>query len=113
MREKPLNREKKMDNMGLNLGGHQYSIVVDNLENEERVKDGNILYGRHLVEHNIILINQDIEQSRKEETLIHEVLHAIYFNCGLKHEEKTIEAVSNGLFQLGVGDYLWKKAKKS
>jgi hypothetical protein len=47
-----------------------------------------------------------------EETLIHEVLHAIFYNTGLEHDEKQIEAISNGLFQLGIGDYLWKKSEK-
>jgi len=39
-------------------------------------------------------------------------LHAIHYNTGLEHDERTIEAISNGLFQLGVGDYLWKKSLK-
>ncbi len=95
--------------MSLNLGGHQYKILVQELEAIEASK---VLYGQHLVEHNIILINENIDQSRKEETLIHEVLHAIHYNTGLEHSERTIEAISNGLFQLGIGEYLWKKAQK-
>tara|TARA_R100000742_G_C4277536_1_gene99516 strand:- start:15 stop:335 length:321 start_codon:yes stop_codon:yes gene_type:complete len=102
--------KKHKDNMSLNLGGHDYKIVLDPLE--DKAEPGKILYGQHLVELNVILINSNIEQSRKEETLIHEVLHSIHYNSGLEHDERQIEAISNGLFQLGVGDYLWKKAQK-
>lgn len=99
----------KKETLGLNIGGHKYIICVDKLEMEEPDRE---LYGRHLVKDNIILINSDIEESRKQETLIHEVLHAIHYNCGLEHNERHIEAVSNGLFQLGIGEFLWKKSQK-
>jgi Zn-dependent peptidase ImmA (M78 family) len=99
-------KEKKMR---LNIGGHNYKIVELPLEHEDNDKE---LYGRHLVKDNIILINANIEESRKIETLVHEILHAIHYNTGLEHDERTIEAISNGLFQLGVGDYLWKKSLK-
>lgn len=99
-------KEKAME---LNIGGHNYKIIELPLEHEDEGKE---LYGRHLVKDNIILINKDIEQSRKLETLVHEILHAIHYNTGLEHDERAIEAISNGLFQLGVGDYLWKKSQK-
>ena len=99
-------KEKAME---LNIGGHNYKIIELPLEHEDNDKE---LYGRHLVKDNIILINKDIEESRKLETFIHEVLHAIYYNTGLEHDERAIEAVSNGLFQLGVGEYLWKISEK-
>jgi hypothetical protein len=93
----------------LNIGGHPYEILTSKLEHEDRNKE---LYGRHLVKENVILINEDIAPSRIEETLIHEVLHAIFYNTGLEHNERQIEAISNGLYQLGVGDYLWKKSQR-
>ena len=93
----------------LNIGGHDYKIIELPLEHEDDTKE---LYGRHLVKENVILINDSIHESRKKETLIHEVLHAIFFNYGLEHSERNIDAISNGLFQLGVGDHLWKISKK-
>ena len=63
----------------LNIGGHQYKILELPLKHEDDTKE---LYGRHMVKENIILINEDIHKSRKEETLIHEVLHGIFFNYG-------------------------------
>ena len=95
--------------MELNIGGHLYKIVELPLEHEDNDKE---LYGRHLVKDNIILINEGIEKSRKLETLIHEILHAICYTTGLEHDERQIEALSNGLFQLGIGEYLWKKSQK-
>ena len=93
----------------LNIGGHNYKIIELPLTHEDGSKE---LYGRHLVKENVILINKDIAESRKKETLIHEVLHAIFYNTGLEHDERQIEAISNGLFQLGVGEFLWKTSKK-
>jgi Zn-dependent peptidase ImmA (M78 family) len=95
--------------MKLNIGGHLYKIAELPLKHEDDTKE---LYGRHLVKENIILINKDIETSRKYETLVHEVLHAIHYNTGLDHDERQIDAISNGLFQLGVGEFLWKTSKK-
>ena len=99
----------KVKSMRLNIGGHLYKIAELPLKHEDEDKE---LYGRHLVKENIILINSDIETSRKYETLIHEVLHAIHYNTGLEHDERTIDAISNGLFQLGIGEYLWKTSRK-
>lgn len=93
----------------INIGGHDYKIIELPLQHEDESKE---LYGRHMVKENIILINEDIHKSRKEETLIHEILHAIFFNYGLNHDERVIDAISNGLFQLGVGEFLWKTSKK-
>ena len=98
-----------MKKMELNIGGHNYNIMVTPLEHEDSSKE---LYGRHLVKNNIILINEEIEDSRQKETLMHEVLHAVYYNTGLEHNEREIEAISNGLFQLGVADFLWHKAQR-
>ena len=96
--------------MKLNIGGHHYTVLCEDLRHEDDSKE---LYGRHLVRHSEILINSQIDETRQQETLIHEILHAILINAGHEHNEGMIDAISNGLHQLGVGDYLWKKAKKS
>jgi Zn-dependent peptidase ImmA (M78 family) len=99
----------KEKTMGLHIGGHDYSILELSLEHEDSSKE---LYGRHLVKENLILINKDIHDSRKKETLMHEILHALFYNYGLEHDESKIDAISNGLFQLGVAEFLWKKSQK-
>ena len=95
--------------MKLNVGGHLYKIAELPLKHEDDTKE---LYGRHLVKENVILINSEIDISRKYETLVHEILHAICYNTWLEHDERQIDALSNGLFQLGIGEYLWKKSQK-
>jgi Zn-dependent peptidase ImmA (M78 family) len=104
-----MSKKQQEKAMELTIGGHLYKIVELPLKHEDESKE---LYGRHMVKDNIILINTDIHQSRKEETLIHEILHAIFYNYGLEHKENLIDAISNGLFQLGVGGFLWKTSKK-
>ena len=96
--------------MELNIGGHDYKIIELPLKHDDDDKE---LYGRHMVKENIIMINEDIHDSRKKETLLHEILHAVFYNYGLQHKEGLIDAISNGMFQLGVGGYLWEKAQKS
>ena len=93
----------------LEIGGHIYEVSEENLVSPDASRE---LYGRHEVKENVIYINKDIHESRQQETLIHEIIHAIYFNCGLKHDEQYIDAISNGLFQLGIGEYIWEKIQK-
>ena len=96
--------------MKLDIGGHEYTIQEKTLTSKDETKN---LFGHHLIQDNVIFINKDIELSRKKETLIHEVLHAVFYNRGVTHDESLIETLSNGLYQLGIGEYLWKKAKKT
>jgi len=101
--------KERVNSWQINIGGHIYDIVLKNLTHEDESKE---LYGRHEVKENIIYINDNIHKSRQQETLIHEILHAIHFNCGLPHNEQYIDAISKGLHQLGIGEYIWKKIQK-
>lgn len=104
-------REKIMQkNVGkIEIGGHSYEVIELELVHEQDNKE---LYGRHEVKTNTILLNNTIHPDRKKETFIHEVLHAILLNGGHEHPEHIIDCISNGLFQLGVGEHLWKSLKK-
>jgi|TARA_R110002020_G_scaffold3284_2_gene14892 Zn-dependent peptidase ImmA (M78 family) len=102
-------KNKKSRDTRIAIGGHEYEVIFTGLRHEDSTKE---LYGRHEVKDNIIYINENIHPSRQKETLIHEILHALHFNYGLQHSEGYIDALSNGLFQLGMGDYLWKKIQK-
>ena len=100
-----------MDLLGnITIGGHEYSILLKELVHED---DDKTLYGRHMVDSNIIYLNKDIVESGKKETLIHEVIHAILCNTGQQHKDPLIEAISNGFFQLGIGDYIWDQVKEN
>jgi len=99
-----------MDKLGnIELGGHKYSVIIQELISPN---PGTDLYGRHEITQNQILINEVLTLDRAKETLIHEVLHGILVNSGQEHPENIIDALANGLFQLGIGDVLWKKVQK-
>ena len=93
----------------LEIGGHIYEVSEENLVSPDASRE---LYGRHEVIGNKIRVNENIKPSRKKETLIHEIIHAVLMNGGHEHPEPIIDCISNGLHQLGVGDYLWAKLKK-
>jgi hypothetical protein len=94
--------------MKLNIGGHHYVIK----EMEETIReDGKMLLGFHDVRECTITLDEGLKHSRKVETLLHEVIHVILTNTGCEHSERTIDSLSNGLLQLGVGDFVWKQAK--
>tara|TARA_R110000823_G_scaffold281739_4_gene399981 strand:- start:5433 stop:5720 length:288 start_codon:yes stop_codon:yes gene_type:complete len=95
--------------MKFNIGGHTYKVNETTLEPTE---DGKSLLGMHDVKTNTILVDKDMTHSRKVETFMHEIIHVIFSNTGCEHNEKSIDALSNGLLQLGVADYLWKKVTK-
>lgn len=92
----------------IRVGGHDYNVVETNLDGVREDKD---LLGMHDVKANRIFIDENMTHSRKVETFMHEIIHVIYTNAGANHDEGAIDALSNGLLQLGVADYLWKKVK--
>lgn len=60
-------------------------------------------YGQCDTEHLAIHLATNIPESRKGETLLHEVLHAIYYEYGLSHvndEEGIVSLLSVGLYQV-------------
>ena len=91
------------------IGGHTYKVDETALERNE---EGKSLLGMQDVKTNTILVDKEMTHSRKVETFMHEVIHVIYANTGCDHDERAIDALSNGLLQLGVADFLWKKVKK-
>tara|TARA_R100000742_G_C4242604_1_gene62043 strand:+ start:535 stop:825 length:291 start_codon:yes stop_codon:yes gene_type:complete len=91
------------------IGGHTYKVNETTLE---KTVEGKSLLGMHDVKTNTILVDEAMTHSRKVETFMHEVIHVIYSNTGCDHDEGTIDALSNGLLQLGVADFLWNKVKK-
>ena len=90
----------------MKIGGHQYKI---NLVGEMKVKNGSIM-GLHDCRTCTINIDKNLTESRQKETLIHEILHAVLTNAGFQEQdEHYIDTIANGLFQLGIGDFLWNK----
>ncbi len=90
----------------LRIGGYRYTIEE---VKELRSEADKPLHGQHVWSQSKILLQKELPQPQKEEILIHEVLHAIFISTGHKHNEQLIDAISNGLAQLGVGKYLYDK----
>ncbi len=82
----------------LKIGGHVYKVE---LVDSEKI-NGNC--GEINRSRNTILIRDDLPESQKLETVIHEVLHAINHNF----TEERIEFLSNALFQVIVDNNLVK-----
>ncbi len=98
--------------MKIPICGHEYEIVyVDDFRGEAEKLIGRVLHGHHIIE-----IRDSLPQSQKIETILHEIGHCILWHQGHLGEELTSEAAvaafANGLFNLGVGEFLLEKAKK-
>lgn len=74
----------------LKIGGHRYKILLVDPEDIERD------CGHQNRARNVIKIRRDLPQSQLEETLIHEVLHAI--NGDLK--EETVDFLAMAIYAL-------------
>jgi len=96
--------------MKLDIGGHNYKV---NLVESKTMENGKMLLGNHDARTCTINLDKGMSKSRTQETFLHEVVHVILTNAGMQnHDEVVIDATANGLLQLGVGDFLWKKLKK-
>lgn len=82
----------------LKIGGHIYKIKL--VDPEELDKD----CGQQNRARNTIKIRNDLPKSQLEETIIHEVLHAI--NGDLK--EETVDFLSNAIYAVLVDNRLLK-----
>lgn len=95
-----------MENV-IKICGHYYKVkFVENLTNSsgDHHAWGRIHPGRQTIE-----IELDSTKSKKKESLVHEVLHAIESSIDLGLGEMEICVLANTLFQLGLGDVLIEK----
>lgn len=74
----------------LKIGGHMYDVLVVPGE----ILDGDC--GETEIDKSIIRINGDMPQSQQEETLLHEVIHAVDFNMS----EEDVYMFSMALYQV-------------
>ena len=82
------------------------------MNGEKEGKDNKYLFGMNNPRTNEIYLDEKLATSRRNETFLHEVIHAVLVNNGCNHDEGMIETLANGFHQLGVGEYLWKKTNK-
>lgn len=94
----------------MNICGHDYKIeFVPNFRGE----DGGPYSGEIRYAERYIGVDSAMKRDVIEETLLHEILHGIIWHSNKKtdHNEQAIQAIANGLYQLGVGKFLLDKAR--
>ena len=80
----------------IKIAGIDYT--VDEFETDV---DRNLM-GRLAYDTAQIYIRKDLPLDKKLETVLHEVMHAVYMNAGLQQgdeEEKVVTALSSGVYQ--------------
>ena len=78
----------------LNICGFEYTVEI------REIDDSN-LYGQHnLTKCQILIANDVTSKQKQEQTLIHEILHAIDCAVGTKLDEEQITALSRALYQV-------------
>ncbi len=88
----------------LKIGGFEWAIKED-----VEVTDMQGVFGSTHSYTQKIFLDPKISQQKKEHTLIHEVMHAIWWQTGLREryqkdqekiEEEVIQALSHGMYQV-------------
>jgi hypothetical protein len=72
--------------MNIKIGAQNYAVEQRSKQNDGMLNDGS--YGYTLDAGNIIILDKDIAISKKQVTLLHEILHAIRFNNDLMPKPK-------------------------
>lgn len=89
----------------LRIGGIEYSVIEFDGD-----LDANLM-GREAYDKAKIFINKDMPNGKKNETLLHELLHIIYANAYLHpgdDEERVVGALATGLYQILADNFLEK-----
>lgn len=96
----------------LRINGFDWEVK----ESQEIANEGQAFGSTHYEEQKIFLEPKATKQ-KKEQVLLHEILHAIWWECGLAQrykkdkpevEEEIITALSHGLYQVLVDNKLLK-----
>lgn len=96
----------------MKICGHEYKVFIEFVDNMKR-EDDPMFFGQVRVSTGVIRLWPRAKRDVQEESLIHEIIHAIltHSNSRSAHDEQVVGAIAGGLYQLGVGKFLWKKAK--
>lgn len=93
------------------------TIRVQGIDYTIKEFDGDLdanLMGREQYAKAKIYINKDMPESKKRETLLHELLHIVYANAYLQpgdDEERVVGALATGLYQIFADNFLEKSEK--
>ncbi len=87
--------------VAVNIGGHRFSVELVDVVNKYQPRRGEI---RHL--EGRILIDSSMMESRREQSLLHEILHEIDQQCGLGLEETDVGRLAEALYAVLVNNRL-------
>lgn len=93
------------------------TIRIQGIDYTIKEFDGDLdanLMGREQYAKAKIYINKDMPESKKRETLLHELLHIVYANAYLQpgdDEERVVGALATGLYQIFADNFLEKSEK--
>lgn len=93
------------------------TIRIQGIDYTIKEFDGDLdanLMGREQYAKAKIYINKDMPDSKKRETLLHELLHIVYANAYLQagdDEERVVGALATGLYQIFADNFLEKSEK--
>lgn len=96
-------------NKVIKVGGSHYEIILKDLNTREDDKNGQQL-GWCVIGENKIEVNNQIAYERQAQTLVHELMHAIFFEAGLnlENEEDLVNRIGLILYQvLKDNDFTW------
>ncbi len=96
----------------MKICGHDYKVTIEFADGMKR-EDDKMWFGQVRISTGVIILWPKAKRNVQEESLIHEVIHAIlsHSNSKCEHDESMIQAIAGGLYQLGVGRFLWNIAK--
>jgi uncharacterized tellurite resistance protein B-like protein len=95
-------------NTTFRIGSNEYSVSLI-----EGLRDKYDLYGHVRYPENTIEIDADLAQDRKDNVLVHEILHAVLYEAGYdEHEEELVRRAANVLHGvLRENDFGWVRDK--
>ena len=83
----------------IKIGGHIYEIT----EVDDAFREGT--YGTIVYNTNQIIVSSNLVESQKEETLLHEFLHAINTQYKIGLNDSQIERLAEGLYALYIDNF--------
>ena len=96
--------------MKLPINGHEYTIRFVSGAKVDLGSDESEILGAISMRNCEIVLEHEMKDSKLLEVFIHEVLHGITHGSSLEMTETQVQVLANSLYQLGFGEYLWKKA---
>jgi hypothetical protein len=78
----------------MKIGGHWFTIKIKNSE------DGFSYSGIQFPRQGLILLQEELIQSKKESVLFHEVIHELCWQAEIDISETAVSIIAEGLYQV-------------